>query len=530
VSFLFFLLFNHRLPITDPVESNYALTAKEMVISSDWLSPQIYGQAWFDKPVFFYWLTALSFKAFGFSDLAARLVPALFGAAGVALIFWFTDKTVNRSTAFLAALVMATSLEYVLLAKLIITDMVLFVFNNTALAFFYLGYCSEDHKKQWYWGMYASLALAVLTKGPVGLLLPGLVMFVFIGIRRNWSELRRMAIPAGLLLFSVIALPWYGSMYYVHGTEFTNTFFGVHNYLRATVSEHPKDNVMYYYFVVFLLMMLPWSPVALKAMVANFTDKSVPKAPLNLFCFIWVAAYLIFYSLMATKYITYTFPILFPAAIVTASYIKQLLDQGNSKAVFYWIGVPLFLTTVGYLMISYRYLDTILFIATLGSLLLLTLGMLWNVMGKQAKTVFRILSLAQIIVYILLFIVVFPAITNDRSERELAQVMLDYGGSKVGFYEFYSTAAVYYSGITAIKIVPSDAFALDTSSSFNWSNKYTMPHQLLADFVKQAGKDGALIVVPDERREKFLDKNRLLRPQFLKSITGFSCYRLSDSE
>jgi 4-amino-4-deoxy-L-arabinose transferase-like glycosyltransferase len=527
LSLIFFLLFNHRLLVTDPVESNYALTAKEMVISSDWLSPQIYGKAWFDKPIFFYWLMALSFKMLGFSDLAARLVPALFGATGVALIFWFTDKTVNRSTAILAALIMGTSLEYVLLSKLIITDMVLFVFNAAALVFFYTGYSREDHKKQWYWGMYASLAFAVLTKGPVGLLLPGLVMFVFLGIRRNWAELNRMAIPAGLLIFAVIALPWYGAMYYVHGTEFTNIFFGVHNYLRATVSEHPKDNVVYYYLIVFLLMMLPWSPVALKALVVNVKEKSAQKTPLNLFCLIWAAIYLIFYSLMATKYITYTFPILFPVAIVTAHYIQQLLEQGNKKAICYWFGIPLLLTSIGYLFISYHYFSSLIF--TVSCLLLITVWMLWGIKEKSAKIVFQRFSVAQIAIYILLSIVIFPAITHDRSESELARIMVEGGGRNVGFYEFYSTSAVYYSGISAIRIVPSDAFTSSDSSSLDWSSKYTMPRQSLGDFVAQAGDAGALLVVPDEKREEFLDKNKLLQPQLLKRLPGFSYYRLSYS-
>ena len=82
---LLLFVFNGSLLITDSVESNYALTAKEMVVSGDWLSPQIYGQYWFDKPVFFYWLTALGFKIFGFTEFAARFFPSCFGLAGLAL-------------------------------------------------------------------------------------------------------------------------------------------------------------------------------------------------------------------------------------------------------------------------------------------------------------------------------------------------------------------------------------------------------------------------------------------------------------
>ena len=89
---LLLFVFNGSLLITDSVESNYALTAKEMVVSGDWLSPQIYGQYWFDKPVFFYWLTALGFKIFGFTEFAARFFPSCFGLAGLGLLIWGAKK------------------------------------------------------------------------------------------------------------------------------------------------------------------------------------------------------------------------------------------------------------------------------------------------------------------------------------------------------------------------------------------------------------------------------------------------------
>ena len=80
---LLLLAFNAQLPISDPVESNYALTAKEMVESGNWLSPQIYGKYWFDKPIFFYWLTAISYTLFGFTDFASRLAPAVFSLSAL---------------------------------------------------------------------------------------------------------------------------------------------------------------------------------------------------------------------------------------------------------------------------------------------------------------------------------------------------------------------------------------------------------------------------------------------------------------
>jgi len=525
VSFVSYLLFSHLVPITDPVESNYALTAKEMVKSGDWLSPQIYGQVWFDKPIFFYWLTALAYKFFGFSDLAARLFPALFAGLGVVLLYWFMSKTASQSVALLSALIMGTSLEYVLLAKFVITDMVLFVFNSAALVFFYLGYIGAERTKRWYYPMYVSMALAVLTKGPVGLLLPGLVMLIFIVVRRNWAELKNMSIPAGLIMFLAIALPWYGAMYYTHGSEFINTFLGVHNYLRATVSEHPKDNVFYYYIVVFLLSMLPWAPLALKAMVATGKDRELRKSPLWIFSFIWIGVYFVFYSLMATKYLTYTFPILFPCAMLAGNYTTQLLNNNEKSTIMYWTGIPMLISTLGYITAAHRYLENQCFIAAAGGLVLITALMLWRIKERHSTYVLRLLCVYQVSIYTILAFFAFPVMADIKSGKDLAQSLLDYNDRQVGFYEFYSTSAVYYSGKTVVKIV-SQKSELSPQTELSWASKYTMPAQSLTSFVTNTPKDSIVIIVPEQQRKQFLEEISDSNVKLLKTNGKFSYYQL----
>lgn len=526
-AFCFYLFFSHLLSITDPVEANYALTAKEMVQTSDWISPRIYGNVWFDKPVFFYWLTAASFKLFGFSDLAARLVPALFGAAGLVFIYWYVSKISSKSAAFIAAMIMGTSLEYVILAKLVITDMVFLVFNSTALAFFYLGYMRMNGTRQWYFGMYVSLALAVLTKGPIGVLLPGLVMTIFIVMQRNWSEFMKMSIPFGALLFAVITLPWYLAMYAMHGADFLNVFLGVHNYLRATVSEHPKDNVSYYYVVVFCLSMLPWSVMALQAIARGYQDLRSKSSPLILFCLIWALAYFGFYSLMATKYITYTFPILFPVSILTALYLDQVFVQGKTKTVVYGGGIPLILLVVGYMAISARYLDGYMLAVTISSLIVLLLFTAWQAKGRDAKQIFGILCLCQAASLIILSIFVFPQITDSRSGKAIANTIADHKGYRVGLYRFYSTSFVYYSGNIAVKLQPTGSASLKQSGTLGWSSKYSMPVKTTAEFMTPKTKE-TLIVVPDEMREQFGEETKSFEPKFLRNSAGYSYYYLNN--
>ncbi|HWR09681.1 glycosyltransferase family 39 protein [Sporomusa sp.] len=524
ISFFFYLFFNHTLPITDPVESNYVLTAKEMVLASDWLSPRIYGNVWFDKPVFFYWLTAIAFQLFGFSEWAARLAPALFAAAGLTLLYWFAAKITKPAVAILAVLIMGTSFEYIVLAKLVITDMVFFFFNGAALGFFYLGYVKMDGTKRWYLVAYVSMALAVLTKGPIGALLPGLVMLLFIAVQRNWAELKEMSIPAGVFLFAVVALPWYVAMYAAHGAEFINNFFGVHNYLRATVSEHPQDNVSYYYIAVFLLSMLPWSALAIKALIQGCKDWRSQSSPLLLFLFIWVVAYFGFYSLMATKYLTYTFPILFPVAILTAVHLDRMLAQGKATAIVYWAGVPLMLLLVGYMAVAYRYLAGFGLIVTVVSLVLLLLLSWWKSRGQTATSVFKLLCLCQLGSYIVLSLFVFPAMAESRSGKGLAESIAGFGVERIGLYQFYSTSEVFYSDNVAVKLEPSGMLPLRQSGTLDWSSKYTMPIQGLTDFMTQSQPQNSLIVVQDKQKGLFLAEAANFNPQLVKSSKGLNYY------
>ena len=522
-SLLLYLLFSAQLPVTDPVESNYALTAKEMVETADWLSPRIYGKVWYDKPVFFYWLIALSFKLFGFTELAARLIPALFAAGGLTFLYWFAKAVADKTTALIAAVILGTSVEYVMLAKLIITDMVFFWFNSLALAFFFLGYGRWRGTKKWYLAMYVCLALAVLTKGPVGLLLPGLVMIIFIGLERNWSELKNMSIPLGIILFAVVAVPWYAAMYLVHGTDFISTFFGVHNYLRATVSEHPKDNVAYYYVIVFFLSLLPWSAVAAKAIAAGVKSFRAESSTISLFCLVWTAVYFIFYSLMATKYLTYIFPILFPVSILTGVYLVNVFDQGDSKTIAYWCGIPAGFAAAVYTAAAWRYLTGAGFVVA-AICLLAPPAFVWRraSAGKAATQLFKHLVACQLISLLTLSVLVFPAIAGSRSAKDMAYTLADIPVSKVGQYRFYDTSAVFYSGAVAVKLLSPDEMQSEAAGGLTWTKKYTMPAQTLADFL--SGDPAAVIVVPDKSAAQFSEEAGPLKPELVKTANGYRYY------
>lgn len=311
---------NGALPVTAPVEVNYAQTAKEMLAAGDFLSPQIYGNYWYDKPIFFYWELLAAFSVFGVTDFAARFFPALFAAAGLGLTYAFARRLYDERTAFWSALILGTSVLYSFLAKLILTDLSLFVFFGGTLAAFYIGY--RERRRSFFYIAYACAGLAVLTKGPIGFLLPGLIILVFLLAARDLSALGRVCLPTGLLVFAAVCAPWYVYMYLVHGADFVNTFLGIHNVLRATVSEHAQWDVWYFYLGIYVLGMFPWSFALPLALFRAWRVRPVVETR-TLFLLVWAIVVPVFFQMMATKYPTYSFPAFLPTAILTARLLAQ---------------------------------------------------------------------------------------------------------------------------------------------------------------------------------------------------------------
>ena len=331
---------NGVLSVTAPVEVNYAQTAKEMLAAGDYLSPQIYGNYWYDKPIFFYWELIAAFSMFGVTDFAARFFPALFAAAGLVLTYAFARRLYDERTAFWSTIILGTGVLYSVLAKLILTDMSLFVFFGGTLAAFFIGY--YEQRTYYFYIAYACAGLAVLTKGPIGLLLPGLVILVFLAAARDLSALRRICIPTGLLVFAAVCAPWYAYMYFAHGADFVNTFLGIHNVLRATVSEHAKWDVWYFYLGIYFLGMFPWS-FALPLSIWRAWRVRPMIDTRTLFLLVWAIVVPVFFQFMATKYPTYSFPAFLPTAILTACLLAKNPRVLKAGAI---LGMGLYLAVV----------------------------------------------------------------------------------------------------------------------------------------------------------------------------------------
>ena len=320
---LLFFFGSWWIPVTDPTECCYTLTAKEMLQAGDYFSPRIYGNFWYDKPIFFYWELIAAYTIFGINDFASRLFPAVFSTLGVLLTYFFAAKLYDKKIGFIAAIILATSLEYWYIAHAIITDATLFCCISITLMTFFIGYRDKNFKL--YYIAYAAAGVAILTKGPIGYLLPGMIIFIFLAIQKDLKHLLKLHLLTGTAITLAIAAVWYLPMYIIHGSTFLENFLGVHNFLRATVSEHPQTNVFYYYTVIFLIGMLPYNLPVLVGLFKKFrSERKFPVLDMRQkFLLIWSATVFVLFQSFATKYVTYTYPYMMPLAILFADYFAK---------------------------------------------------------------------------------------------------------------------------------------------------------------------------------------------------------------
>lgn len=487
---LFFGVFCGQLPVTDPVEANYALTAKEMLQAGDWLSPRIYGQYWFDKPIMIYWLLLASYAILGVTDFAGRLPAVLFSAGSVVFCYWCAARMyrAERAGAYAAAM-LATALQFWLLSRMIITDAVLFFFTAVTMMLAYIGL--TEGRRGFLLTAYAAAALAVLTKGPVGLVLPGSILLFYAVLRYGKPGIAKLQLPLGLIVFFAIAAPWHLLMVKLHGDLFVNMFLGLHNYVRATVSEHPKDNVFYYYLVLFPVSLLPWTGVCVAGMVAAWRERRAE----SLFLLAWVAGFLLFYTAMATKYPTYVFPALFPAIVLGAAYLAQRDEVSR-----WLITGPALLLFGGLALAS-------VFLPAYGSRLF-TVGAIIGSVGccfalwrlRNAKTLVAVVSGTTVVVILLLVQQVLIPVAANRSAKALvAELPAD--AAWVGSAGDYSTSAVFYTGKKIPRLV--DDVVGTGAGSQVWAQKHTMPRETWQSFEQK----NAVYIVAKTNDSRALQRN-----------------------
>lgn len=402
------------VPLLDPDEPVYAETPKEMFSFNEFLSPRIYGEYWYDKPPMYYWLVAASYKLFGMNEFAARFPSAALAVACTLLVYQSGRRLFNERAGMAGALILATSIEFFYLGKAAVTDITLLFFLSASLLAFI-------EKK--YYSAYLFAGLATLTKGPIGLLFPGGIVLLYLLATRNWSLLKSMKIPSGLLVYAIAAAPWYIAMYIIHGGIFIDTFLGFHNITRFTSPEHPEMVLWYYYIPVLLLGFFPWTGIMLQSIWHSLT-RSTYHFSILLFLNIWALFIFLFFSISQTKLVSYILPMYPPLAMIAGWYIDRLWTAHGKIRSISW-AIVLSILTMAFTGVMFVGLKAMPVLATgiyvsCSIFILMSLLVICFVWKRDICHVFWTKITAMILFSIVLTGILFPAAAPVLTTKNIA--------------------------------------------------------------------------------------------------------------
>lgn len=304
-----------------PDEGRYAEIAREMLHSGDWVTIRYDGLKYFEKPPFHMWMTAVSYALFGIGDWQARLCVALAGAAGLGVSMLAAARWFGARAGLMAGLVLASAPMWNIAAHFNTLDMTLSGAMACVLASLLLAQhpaATPAARRRWMLACWAAMGVAVLTKGLVGVALPGLVLVLYTGVTRDLSLWRRLHAPAGIALMLLVAVPWYW-LVAQRNPEFLRFFFIHEHWQRYTSTVHARTGAPWYFVPLLAGGFLPWlgllpgmvRAVAQRAGVAPAAGIGPPFQP-ALMAALWAVSIFVFFSLSGSKLPGYIVP-MFPA-------------------------------------------------------------------------------------------------------------------------------------------------------------------------------------------------------------------------
>jgi 4-amino-4-deoxy-L-arabinose transferase-like glycosyltransferase len=297
-----------------------------MVASGDWTTPRLNDIKYFEKPALQYWATAAAYTLFGEHQWTARLWSALTGFLGVLMVFFTGRRLFGEEAGWNSALVLASSLLYVLIGHVNTLDMGVSFLLSAAVCAFCLAQSDASaarERRRWMLAAWAALALALLSKGLIGLVLPGAALVLYILIERDWRLARGLHLAPGLALFLAITVPWFVAVSLAN-PEFARFFFIHEHFERFLTKQHGRYQAPYYFLPVLLAGMLPWTVTLVDALARAWKRAPEKRFQAQRFLLLWAAVVFVFFSASSSKLVSYILP-LFPAlALLTGARLARI--------------------------------------------------------------------------------------------------------------------------------------------------------------------------------------------------------------
>ncbi|GHD60977.1 phospholipid carrier-dependent glycosyltransferase [Jeongeupia chitinilytica] len=323
---LWFSTLGYRKLIS-PDEGRYAEIGREMLTSGDWLTPRLNGIKYFEKPILQYWATATNFKLFGETEFAARLWPGLTGFIAV-IALYFTAKRLFRrkpdaeTRAIGASVILASSLWWIGNGHFLTLDMGVSCFLSIAL--FAFVWAQQDdatptENRNAMLVAWGAIALAIMSKGLIGLVFPGGTLVIYSLWTRDWKPWARMHFIKGIALLLLIAAPWF-VMVSRANPEFAHFFF-IHEHFQRFATDQARREGAWYYFVPILIVgLLPWTALLPQTLRAGWQASNAQRFQPQRFLLVWAALIFLFFSKSQSKLPSYILP-MFPALALLAGFV-----------------------------------------------------------------------------------------------------------------------------------------------------------------------------------------------------------------
>ena len=320
--------------LVHPDEGRYAEIPREMAATGDWVTPRLDGIKYFEKPALQYWLTAAAYEAFGVHPWTARLWPALAGFLGVLFIGYVGLRLEGPTAGLYSAAALASSLWYTGNAHILTLDAGLTLWMSLGLGSFLIAQqeAAAGARFGWMIAAWAALALATLSKGLIGVVLPGIAVVVYSLATRDWALWRRLHIVPGAIVFLALAAPWF-VVVSLRNPGFFDFFFIHEHFTRFLTSEHHRPGAWWYFVPILLVGLLPWTVVFFATLLRAWRLAPGAANGFNAqrFALVWAAVIFVFFSASGSKLPSYILPV-FPAlALVLGRQLATLADAALAR-------------------------------------------------------------------------------------------------------------------------------------------------------------------------------------------------------
>ena len=333
---LFLLVLAASRPLTLPDEGRYGEIGRWMLLSGDWLTPRLNGLPFFHKPPLLHWLQATTLNWFGVSPWSARLVPAVHAGLMLVAMYLATRHMANEATARRAVWMLGGSLAFLYGGQFINHDMMVATWIGVAIWCFAAAILSDGAQRKWLaLAGFAACAMGVLSKGLIGLVLPGLVLFVWLFVVRLWHRVPRLPWLSGILLLLVLALPWFVLVERVHPGVFDYLIIGQH-FKRYTGDTFNNQWPVWSYLAVMLVLLFPWAFLVVADALQALLRRRVPvwraASPWPALLWVWLIAITVFFTLPKSKLVGYILPVMPPLAVLAALFWQSRWGQSARAA------------------------------------------------------------------------------------------------------------------------------------------------------------------------------------------------------